>query len=302
MSFRLAIIGDIHGCWTDADTEYFNRGHYDAILCVGDLPPLIGSLPTARKLAALRVPAFLIPGNHDATSAPQFLAELKHNSSLAALFSAGHARRETRLRKALSAVKLVGYSLDRLEWQGKPLGLISGRPYSMGGDRLYFRSYLQRRFGVASFEDSITKLRALVDQAPQDIVFLSHNGPAGLGSARDDIWGCDFRATGGDFGDPDLRAAIDYAVTCGKTVHAVVAGHMHHKLKGGGLRRHWEISRNGILYVNAARVPRIRARNTAHEMRHHVALTLDAKGAAAEAIWINAQNEVCASPNRSIRD
>lgn len=290
---RLAIIGDIHGCWVNADSEYFNRGHYDAVLCVGDLPPLIGSLPTARKLAALRVPAFLIPGNHDATSAAQFLAELKHSPGLAALFSVGHARREARLRTALGAVKLVGYSLDILEWQGKPLGLISARPYSMGGDRLYFRSYLRRRFGVTSFENSIAKLRALVDQAPQDIVFLSHNGPAGLGSARDDIWGCDFHVAGGDFGDPDLRAAIDYAVTCGKTVHAVVAGHMHHKLKGGGLRRHWQISRDGILYVNAARVPRIRARNTKQEMRHHIALTLGTKEATAEEIWINAQGEVC---------
>jgi hypothetical protein len=25
------------------------------------------------------------------------------------------------------------------------------------------------------------------------------------------IWGCDFRPTDGDFGDPDLRIAIDHA-------------------------------------------------------------------------------------------
>lgn len=289
---RLAIIGDIHGCWVDADSEYFNRGLYDAVLCVGDLPPLIGSLPTARKLAALRVPAFLIPGNHDATSAPQFLAELKHHPRLAALFSAGQARRETQLRNALGNVKLLGYSLDYLQWD-KPIGLISARPYSMGGERLYFRSYLRRQFGVASFEDSQAKLRALVDQAPSDIIFLSHNGPAGLGSGREDIWGCDFRADGGDFGDPDLRVAIDYAVACGKTVHAVIAGHMHHKLKGGGLRRHWQLRHDGVLYINAARVPRIRARKTEHEMRHHIALTLDVQGASAAEIWLNAKNEVC---------
>lgn len=290
MSLRLALIGDVHGCWVDADTEYFNSAGYGAVLFVGDLPPLIGSLPTARKLSALRVPVYLIPGNHDATTAPQFLAELRHHSTLAALFSFGHERREERLRRALGAVKLVGYSLDTLRWNGKPLGLIAARPYSMGGDRLYFSAYLKRRHGVASFEDSSAKLRALVDRAPQDVLFLSHNGPAGLGSQRDDIYGCDFRSTGGDFGDPDLRAAIDYACAQGKRVHAVVAGHMHHGLKGGGgQRRQWQITKDDVLCINAARVPRIRRRDG---LRHHIALTLDEQGVRADAIWLDGQNRI----------
>ncbi len=295
MTIRLAIIGDVHGCWADADTDYFNAGRYDAVIFVGDLAPLIGSLPTARKLAALRIPAYLIPGNHDASTAPQFLAELKHKRWLADVLGLGHARREARLGEALGGVKLRGYSLDTLTIKGRTLGLLAARPYSMGGDRLYFRGYLKRRYGVASLADSIARLRTLVDAAPPDILFLSHNGPSGLGAARDDIWGCDFRAEGGDFGDPDLRAAIDYALVQGKRVHAVMAGHMHQKLKRGGYRRHWQLSSNGVLYVNAARVPRIRYKADG-QPRHHVALTLDEQGAHAEAIWINADNEPCAAP------
>jgi uncharacterized protein (TIGR04168 family) len=295
LTLKLAIIGDIHGAWVDADIEYFNRGHYDAVIFVGDLPPLIGSLPTARRLSALRVPAFLIPGNHDATSAAQFLAELRHKTRLADLLSFGHGRRETALRRALGPVKLIGYSLDLMQWNGKPLGLLAARPYSMGGDRLYFRAYLQRRHGVASFEDSTAKLRALVDQAPQDIIFISHNGPAGLGAARDDIWGRDFHPEGGDFGDPDLRAAIDYAVARGKTVHAVMAGHMHQRMKRGGMRRNWQVSRDGILYINAARVLRIK-RSGDNELRHHVALTLEGSDVRAEAVWIDANGEVARAP------
>jgi uncharacterized protein (TIGR04168 family) len=293
LSLRLAIIGDVHGCWVDADTEYFNGAGYDALLFVGDLAPLIGPLPTARRLAALRVPAFLIPGNHDGASALQFLAELRHRTRLAAVLSVGQGRRESALRNAAGAVKLVGYSLDLLTWDGRPLGLVAARPYSMGGDRFYFRPFLQRRFGIGDFESSAAKLRALVDQSPRDLIFLSHNGPAGLGAARNDIWGCDFRAGGGDFGDPDLRAAIDYAAAAGKTVHAVVAGHMHHRLKGGGQRRYWQTTRNGIVYVNAARVPRIRRRD---QLRHHIALTLDERGAHVEAVWINARGEICGVP------
>jgi uncharacterized protein (TIGR04168 family) len=286
LPLRLAIVGDVHGCWTDADSDYFNGSDYAALLCTGDLPPLIGSLPTARRLAALRLPAFMIPGNHDASTALLFLAELRHYERLAALLSFGHEGREDALRAVLDPVKLVGYSLDRLDWDGRWLGLIAARPYSMGGDRLYFSAFLKRRYGVASFEDSATKLRALVDEAPRDIIFLSHNGPAGLGSARDDIWGCDFRPEGGDFGDPDLHAAIDYALRAGKKVHAVIAGHMHHRLKGGGgERKHWQLQRDGVLYINAARVPRIR-RRAAGQPRHHIALTLDETGARAEAVWI----------------
>lgn len=288
---KLAVIGDIHGCWVDADTDYFNQGEYDALLFVGDLPPLIGSLPVARRLAGLRIPAFLIPGNHDAVTAPQFLAELRQRRRLAAVLSVGHARREAQLRAALGPVKLVGYSLDKLDWAGKPLGLLAARPYSMGGDRVYFLPHMKRQYGVASFEDSAAKLRALVDQAPPDLIVLAHNGPAGLGNARTDIFGCDFARNGGDFGDPDLRAAIDYALQSGRRVHAVMAGHMHHRLKRGGFRGYWQVARDGVLYVNAARVRRIKG-----ELRHHVALTLEAGGARAEALWIDRDGRSCAAP------
>jgi uncharacterized protein (TIGR04168 family) len=289
---RFAVIGDVHGCWADADTEYFNGAGYDALLFVGDLPPLIGSLPVACKLAKLRVPAFLIPGNHDAVTAPQFLAELKQRRRLAGLLSVGQARREAKLREALGPVKLVGYSLDVLDWSGRPLGLLAVRPYSMGGDRIYFLPHLKRQYGVASFEDSTAKLRALIDRAPHDLIVLSHNGPAGLGNARDDIFGCDFARNGGDFGDPDLRDAIAYALQGGRRVHAVMSGHMHHRLKRGGFRRHWQMARDGVLYVNAARVRRIKA-----ELRHHVALTLDAEGARAEALWIDSDGKPSAAPD-----
>lgn len=292
MVIRLAIVGDVHGCWMAEDTAYFNHSDYDALLCTGDLPPLIGSIPTARKLAGLRKPCYLIPGNHDATGPLQFLAELRHKDRLASALSFGQGWRERRIRRALGPVKMVGYTLDQLPGLGKPLGLIAARPYSMGGDRLYFRSYLRRRHGVASFTDSVSKLAALVDKAPQDIVFLSHNGPAGLGDARDDIWGKDFSRAGGDFGDPDLREAIDYARASGKTVHAVVAGHMHHKLKGiGGERKCWQLERDGVLYINAARVPRIRFKAPGRP-RHHIALRLGTEGARAEALWIS-HTETC---------
>ncbi|HVT34928.1 MAG TPA: metallophosphoesterase, partial [Nevskiaceae bacterium] len=216
MALKLAVIGDVHGCWNDADTAYFNASDYSALLFVGDLAPLIGALPTARRLAALRKPAYLIPGNHDATGAAQFLAELRHRERLAAVLSFGQRSRVRALAAALGPVKCVGYTLDLLEIDGRLLGLIAARPHSMGGDHFYFRSYLKRAYGVGSFEESAEKLRALVDAAPRDLLFLAHNGPAGFGAARDDLWGCDFRLQGGDFGDPDLQDAVRHARSQGK--------------------------------------------------------------------------------------
>ena len=105
------------------------------------------------------------------------------------------------------------------------------------------------------------------------MIFLAHNGPTGLGTSRSDLWGCDFRREEGDFGDEDLALAITYARELGKRVLAVVAGHMHHRLRGGGKRR-WYERKDGILYVNAARVPRI-FEELGHAYHHHVDLTID---------------------------
>ncbi|HVT34028.1 MAG TPA: hypothetical protein VHE37_00480, partial [Nevskiaceae bacterium] len=71
----------------------------------------------------------------------------------------------------------------------------------------------------------------------------------------------------------------------GKRVHAVVAGHMHHRLKGGGLPRRVQLLRDHTLYLNAARVPRIRVQDGA-EVRYHVSLTLGAQDARATEIWV----------------
>jgi uncharacterized protein (TIGR04168 family) len=115
-------------------------------------------------------------------------------------------------------------------------------------------------------------------------VFLSHNGPVGLGDAPHDMWGCDFKPGGGDWGDPDLTAAVEYAIACGKRVLAVVAGHMHLRTKHGH-ERPWCARRDDTLYVNAARVPRIIARDR-EVHRHHVELIIDRDGVTANEVFV----------------
>ena len=67
-----------------------------------------------------------------------------------------------------------------------------------------------------------------------------------------------------------------------KRVLAVVAGHMHHRLKGGGERK-WLVESDGVLYVNAARVPRIEKSG----QRYHVCLETDGERARAELVAVS---------------
>ena len=108
--------------------------------------------------------------------------------------------------------------------------------------------------------------------SPSSLVFLAHNGPTGLGGSPTDIWGCDFKTDGGDWGDPDLEEAIDghglmvamFYVSCGPYASA-------HKAENVGIGAY--ICRWG-LHVNAARVPRI-FKEEGRRMHHHVAVTWD---------------------------
>jgi uncharacterized protein (TIGR04168 family) len=272
---KIAIIGDIHRHFNARDVTLFNRSEYDLILITGDLVDFRSkdAIAVADQLAQLRTPALFIAGNHDCTNLVQFLAEVKGISSLAQLSSGGQDKRVARLQRHLGPVTFAAYSRHDFTINNQDFSIIAARPFSPGGPDLAFRPYLRHKYGVNTLQDSVRRLQKLIDASASDtLIFLAHNGPTGLGSSKDDIWGCDFRDEGGDYGDPDLYEAIRYARERGKHVMAVVAGHMHHKLMDGG-KRQWLVQADGTTYINAARVPRIfkRGEETVH---HHLSLTL----------------------------
>jgi uncharacterized protein (TIGR04168 family) len=284
---RIAVIGDVHLFWDDGDVTYFDRAGYDLMLFVGDVVAYSHrrALPVLRSMGRLHVPALLIAGNHDGVRLPQLVAELFGWGALADLLGRGQARRCEQIRAALGPVLLCGYSLHPFSTRGVEFAVLAARPHSMGGARLAYRHHVSRAFGVGGMEESSARLKALVDACAVDrLVVLAHNGPSGLGERRDDIWGCDFRRDEGDFGDADLRAAIEHAKRSGKRVPAVVAGHMHQAVKGGG-ERAWSVERDGTLYVNAARVPRVFERDGCR-VRHHVLLEIGRNGAEAKEILV----------------
>lgn len=228
-------------------------------------------LTVARQMARLQKPALIIPGNHDTLTAPQLLAEIKQWPRLGRWLAWGQPRRLRQWQRALGDVQVGGYSVHPVPG-GADVAVIVARPFAMGGSVLHCRPQLQRQFGIGAMAQSAARLCRLVEQtSSQRLIFLAHNGPTGLGSSRNAIWGNDFQPQAGDFGDSDLREAVDFAQQRGKTVLAVVAGHMHHHVKKGG-QRTWHLERDGIHYVNAARVPRIFAVD-GRVLHHHIRLS-----------------------------
>ena len=295
---KIAVIGDIHKSWTQDDVDYFNQSDYNLILFMGDLPGRThkGLLEIAGEIALIQKPALLIPGNHDGVSTVQLLAELTQRESLIERSGRKQDERCNELELALGQVKMVGYSRHTFRTGGnQTIDLIAGRPHSMGGPDFSYRPYLKRQFGVDDFESSGRKICDLVDEARGPIIFMAHNGPTGLGVERTSIWGCDFKQTGGDFGDLDLRIALDYAREQGKKVLGVLAGHMHQTLKGSpGIKRRWFLEKDGTTFVNSARVPRIFRKNGA-PFRHHVQVLTDGESMEVNEILVG-ESETISTP------
>jgi uncharacterized protein (TIGR04168 family) len=287
---RLALIGDVHLSFDAHDAAALDADRYDAVLFAGDLSGYSprGGLRVGRYIASLRTPTLVVPGNHDGALPHQLLAEMMRHEASIELTASGQAERVAQLRAALAPAVLGGYSVHPLRaaagsGRDERIDCVVGRPHSFGGPQLSFRPYLREQFGIDSIERSAERLCALVDATTTErIVFLAHNGPSGLGEKKSDIWGADFRKSEGDFGDPDLRTAIVHARRRGKRVLAVLAGHMHHAVRGGG-ERTWTVKEHETLFVNAARVPRV-WKAEGKILRHHVEVVIEGERVEARAV------------------
>jgi len=278
-SISIGIVGDLHTHWDEVDVAQFNSSDYDLLYFTGDLGggTRDSSLRIARTISRLRKPALVMPGNNDTGDIAELAAELNHRNGINWLSAVRRGAQPDNGAGRAAAIELCGYSSRRLTAGAVDLTLVAARPHSMGGPQLSFPEQMKSSYGIDSIEASRRRLFQLVDEAQTEkLVFLAHNGPRGLGEAADDIWGCDFKSGGGDWGDQDLADAIDYAISQGRRVLAVIGGHMHLRTKCGK-ERPWVVERDEILYVNAARVPRIYADDD-DVHRHHVAMRITQSG------------------------
>jgi uncharacterized protein (TIGR04168 family) len=287
---RIAVIGDIHLQYDDWDTAYFNRSDYDLLLLTGDLGEFFHpreSFTIAAKLAQLLKPAVFVPGNHDVHNTLQIAAEILRARWLASVSGYYHFEHHERLAAQLNPVAVGGYSIHPYQGEHTTFDLVVARPYAMGGSSISYAPLMRSLYGVKKEAQSIKLLCNLVDLAEsENLIFLAHNGPSGLGDGPADIWGCDFDPAQGDFGDQDLQEVVQYAQGKGKRVLAVIAGHMHLQTYLGpkpvwkrrgepGPERPFCVEKDGVLYVNAARVPRI---DTVDGRRLHYHVCIEISG------------------------
>ncbi|EFJ34418.1 hypothetical protein SELMODRAFT_405740 [Selaginella moellendorffii] len=256
---RIAIVGDVHGAWdSKLDAQALELLKPDLVLFVGDFGD--ENVQIVQEISKLGMPKAAILGNHDCCYSAAHKPTPKKCSSA--------IKRWARVDQMLKALgdDHVGYR--RKDYPDLKLSVIGVRPFATGGDRFYNSEFLSSTYGVDNMEQSATRIAQLALSAPKghSLVFLGHNGPAGLGSQPGDICGKDFdKGGGGDHGDPDFARALDMVrEQDASRVALVVFGHMHRQLLGYNRGKQRKMclcdaksaAKTGTVYVNGAVVPR----------------------------------------------
>lgn len=267
--WSIAVVGDLHSDWDERDVAYFSGADHPLLLFTGDLGASTkqDGARIAKSISRIERNVLVMPGNNDAPYYSAIAAELTYQEGARSLLRPSD--RPTQTPRA----RLSGYSRHTFDLGPEGVSIIAGRPFSMGGPELTFGELVQRELGVGSLAESAARIAALAEDAPtRDLIFLSHNGPTGLGERAESLWGRDFLEPAIDWGDPDLAEAIDRVRTGGRhRVLAVIAGHMHSPTRSGR-EREVAISREGTLYLNPARVPRIFEHESGQLAHHYVEL------------------------------
>jgi uncharacterized protein (TIGR04168 family) len=281
-SCRIAIIGDVHNQWNLVDNQLLLKLGVDLALFVGDFGNEDVSI--AQLVAEIELPTAVILGNHDAW----------YSATSWGRSQCPYDRTQEDWVQAQIDVlgdRYVGYG--QRSFAQFNLSVVGSRPFSWGGDQWRNPDFYQSRFGIGSFAESTTKMVTAAAQADTDqLILIGHNGPTGLGDQPEDICGKDWEPLGGDFGDPDLAAAIEQLQGLGKSIPLVAFGHMHHQLRHTRERLRTPVRRiGGTLYLNAARCPRVV--NFPPVLHNFSIVTLQA-GRVTEAclIWVDRQGEI----------
>ena len=268
---RLAVVGDVHDQWSAADAAALGGLGADVAVFVGDFGN--ENLGLVERVGALEHEKAVILGNHDA-------------------WHTMYSRRRTRRGRVDEQLRALGDShvgYAAKAWPEKRLSVVGARPFSAGPKPWKAHgAFYKGRYGVAGYQQSAARIADVARRQPDDhaLVVLGHSGPAGLGEKAYDICGVDWQVPGGDHGDADLRAALNALHAEGRAVACCLFGHMHEALNGrthpGKKRRMVAVDRRGVVYVNAAVVPRVVVDGA--RTRHNFTL-VDLSGRDVAAVW-----------------
>jgi uncharacterized protein (TIGR04168 family) len=282
---RIAIVGDIHSQWSDLDNHLLHGLDLDLVLFVGDLGN--EDVAVAAQIAAIDLPKAIILGNHDAwyTASPWGQSQCPYDRT-----------QEDRVQQQLDVLGISHVGYGYLDFPELNLSVVGSRPFSWGGKEWRNKGFYQERFGVGGFTESTARIVESAAQANTDrLIFISHNGPTGLGDEPSDICGRDWETIGGDYGDPDLAAALQSVQDMGKQIPLVAFGHMHHRLRHDRSQLRTAYKQvDSTLYLNAARCPRLVTSTAGNELRNFSIITLADTGiTTAGLIWVDPQGKIC---------
>ena len=246
---KIAVIGDIHDRWEIEDNLAIQHLGVNLALFVGDFGN--ESLEIVERIASLNLPKATVFGNHDAwyTASEWGRKQCPYDRKL-----------EDRVQKQIDILGEADVSYGKLDFPEFHLSVVGSRPFSWGGSVWRNKGFYRDRYGIESFEDSTSVITVVAERTKYDnIIFLGHNGPFGLGDRPEDICGKDWQPLGGDYGDPDFADAISKVLHSGKKIPLVTFGHMHHNLRHTQKRSRTAVIKDelGTVYYNCAKVPRI---------------------------------------------
>ena len=246
---RIAVVGDVHDFWDADDAVALKHLEVDLVLFVGDFGN--ESVATVRAIADLDLPKAAVMGNHDAwySASDWGRKQCPYNRE-----------QEDWVQQQLDLLGDAHVGYGKLDFPAFNLTVVGSRPFSWGGAVWKNAQFYQARYGITSFAASTARIVNAASSATYNtIIFLGHSGPTGLGDRPEDPCGKDWHPIGGDYGDPDLAAAIRQTRRLGKKIPLVAFGHMHHQLRHTQqlLRTPVHADADGTIYLNAASVPRI---------------------------------------------
>jgi uncharacterized protein (TIGR04168 family) len=246
---KIAVVGDVHDRWKLEDHLALEYLGVDLVLFVGDFGD--ESVEIVRLIASMKIPKAVILGNHDAWYSASHWGKQR---------SPYDQNVEDRVQQQLDLLGETHVGYGKLDFPQFNLSVVGSRPFSWGGSEWKNKEFLRDRYGINNFEESTARIVAAAEQTEYDnLIFIGHNGPTGLGDRPFDSCGKDWGDLGGDHGDPDFAQALEKTRDRGKTISLVTFGHMHHRLRHTKerLRTIVNVDLQQTIYLNAATVPRI---------------------------------------------
>lgn len=280
---KIAVVGDIHDQWEAEDRIALEHLGVDLVLFVGDFGN--EAIAVIREVAATEIPFAAILGNHDAwyTASPWGRKKPPYDP-----------KKVDRVQEQLDILGEAHVGYGKRDFPELGLSVVGGRPFSWGGSEWSSPEFFRDRYNVNGFTESCDRIVAAAQETSQDtLIFLSHNGPYGLGDRPEDICGRDWEPIGGDRGDLDLMEAIAKTRHFNKKIPLVTFGHMHQSLRHTQRQQRQMLKiQDDIFYLNAAQVPRIINRKNDIRRNFSIVVLQDGEVKTISLVWVGQDYQI----------